>query len=343
LRAQTALRDSEARFRTLVESQGEGVSLIDPEENCLFANPAANTIFGVDSLFGRNLRDFMSHAQFVQLRTQTDRRRRGERSTYDLEIIRPDGERRNLIVTATPQLDAAGSFVGALTVWMDITERKRAEEQLKVSLLEKEVLLKEIHHRVKNNLQVVHSLLNLQSNQISDAASLEVLRDSQNRVRSMALVHETLYRSPDLAQVDFAEYVSNLAAQLAQSYRIEATGSQLSVQASSEVRLGIDIALPCGLIINELVSNALKHAFPVGRTGTVTVRLARRSAEAVAMTVADDGIGLPPGFDHTQTESLGLQLVGQLVRQIRGCLTVQHDGGTQFTIEFQAHESIEER
>jgi len=337
LRARIALRESEARFRALIESQGEGVSLIDPEENCLFANPAANTIFGVETLDGRNLREFTSPEQFAQLRAQTERRRRGERSTYDLEIVRSDGERRNLIVTATPQQDAAGNFAGALTVWLDITERKRAEERLKASLLEKDVLLKEIHHRVKNNLQVVHSLLNLQSNQTTDAATLDVLRDSQNRVRSMALVHETLYRSPDLARVDFAEYASSLAAHLAQSYRIDSAAIQLSVQAASDVRLSIDIAIPCGLIINELVSNALKHAFPCGRTGTVTVRLAHTTAEEIAMTVADNGIGLPPDFDYTQTESLGLQLIGQLVRQIHGRLTVQRDSGTHFTIEFQAH------
>ena len=337
LRAQADLRDSETRFRTLIESQGEGVSLIDPLEICRFANPAANTIFGVDDLVGHNLREFTSPEQFAQVRAQTDRRRRGERSTYDLEIIRPDGEHRNLIVTATPQLDATGSFAGALTVWLDITERKRAEEKLKASLLEKEVLLKEIHHRVKNNLQVVYSLLNLQASQTTDAAGLDVLRDSQNRVRSMALVHETLYRSPDLAQVDFAEYASNLAAHLARSYRIDSTAIQFSVQAAPDVRLSIEEAVPCGLIINELVSNALKHAFPKGRAGTVSVRLAHTPDEQIAITVADDGIGLPAGFDPARTESLGMQLIVQLVRQIHGRLTLQRDNGTQVTVEFRAH------
>lgn len=336
LRAQLALRDSEARFRTLVESQGEGVSLIDPDENCRFANPAANTIFGVADLVGHNLREFTPPDQFAQLRAQTERRRRGERSTYDLEIVRCDGEYRNLIATATPQLDAAGNFEGALVVWLDITARKRAEEQLKASLLEKEVLLKEIHHRVKNNLQVVYSLLNLQSSQTADEASLEVLRESQNRVRSMALVHETLYRSPDLARVDLVDYASNLAAHLIRSYRIDSTAIQLSVQAAAPVYLSIDTAIPCGLIINELISNALKHAFPAGRSGTVSVRLARPSAVSTSLTVADNGIGLPAEFDQTATDSLGMQLIGQLVRQIHGCLTVQREGGTQFTIEFQA-------
>jgi PAS domain S-box-containing protein len=216
----------------------------------------------------------------------------------------------------------------------DITERKREEEKIRASLREKEILLKEIHHRVKNNLQIISSLLNLQSAHIRDPRALEVFKEGQGRVRSMALIHEKLYQSDDLARVDFSEYISNLAAYLFRSYEVNAGAVRLNVEAE-DVLLGVDTAIPCGLIINELVSNSLKHAFPGGGGGLINITLRPASRDRLTLTVADDGVGLPPGFDVRNTPSLGLQLVNTLARQLGGEVGVGDGAGAEFNITFR--------
>jgi PAS domain S-box-containing protein len=217
----------------------------------------------------------------------------------------------------------------------EIVERKRAEEQIKASLHEKEVLLKEIHHRVKNNLQVISSLLDLQTTYIKDEQMRDLFTESQNRIRSMALVHEKLYQSPDLAQVDLAEYVRSLTAYLFQSHRGNRRTITLELDVCDTI-LDVDSAIPCGLIINELVSNALKHAFPQGRTGQVHVGM-HADQSRFTMLVRDDGVGFPPDLDFRNTESLGLQLVLMLVEQLEGSIEMDNTGGTTFQITFTGH------
>ena len=218
-------------------------------------------------------------------------------------------------------------------VLVDITARKQVEEQLKTSLHEKEILLKEIHHRVKNNMQVISSLLNLQSGYISNAQALEIFQDSQNRVRSMALIHEKLYRSKNLAEIDLGEYINDLAIHLFRSYKAESKGIALKVRAE-DVYLGIDAAVPCGLIINELISNALKHAFPLGHQGEILVELQKDQQQQISLCISDNGIGFPAGLDFRNTGSLGLQLVNTLVRQLDGTIELQNGSGTTFKINF---------
>ena len=225
----------------------------------------------------------------------------------------------------------------------EIAERTRAEAQIRASLAEKEVLLREIHHRVKNNLQIISSLLSLQSRGLEDRATIEMFRESQNRVRSMALIHEKLYRSRDLAQIDFAEYIRELTSFLFRSYSASTRGVTLKVQVE-DVQLGIDNAVPCGLILNELVSNALKHAFPSDTSGTDTptrdqpceIRVEVKAVDGnqLSICVGDNGIGFPDGLDFRQSTSLGLQLVNTLVNQLGGALELDHNGGTQFRITF---------
>jgi len=215
----------------------------------------------------------------------------------------------------------------------ELIERKRAEERLKTSLAEKEVLLKEVHHRVKNNLQVISSLLHLQSKQVKDPATLGMFLESQYRVRSMALVHERLYQSEDLSGVDAADYFRDLAGYLHRSFG--STLSQVSMKVDVDpVSLGIDVAIPCGLIVSELVSNSLKYAFPDGRQGQVLVRLHLAPGSRCVLVVGDDGIGLPEGFDLKATKSLGLQLVDRLVAQLEGSIDLDRSGGTTCTITF---------
>jgi len=214
----------------------------------------------------------------------------------------------------------------------NVTEHRQAQAQIKASLREKEVLLKEIHHRVKNNLQITSSLLYLQSQQISDTQICEILRDSQNRVKSMALVHEKLYQSSDLASIDFADYLQNLGSYLFTSYNLKQTITMnLNV---NPVFLAIDTAIPCGLIMNEQVSNALKHAFPQERTGQILLELHAEN-DRVTLVIHDDGVGLPPDVDLETTESLGLQLVYGLTQQIDGTINVDTTDGTTFTLNFQ--------
>lgn len=215
----------------------------------------------------------------------------------------------------------------------EIAERQRAEEKLKASLQEKEVLLKEIHHRVKNNLQVISSLLYLQSKQVAEPKMLEMFVDSQNRVRSMALVHEQLYQTEDLARVNVAEYVRSLASYLFRFYGLGTDRLRLVIDVA-ELSLGVNIAVPCGLIINELLSNTLKHAFPGGAKGTIHIGFSTGSDGRYTLVVRDDGVGLPAGLDVRQTKSLGLRLVYTLVDQLEGTIELDRSEGTQFRIVF---------
>lgn len=236
---------------------------------------------------------------------------------------------------------------GALSVFIDINARKMVEAQVQASLEEKVVLLKEIHHRVKNNLQVMSSLLYLQSQTIQDSASLETFKESQNRIKSMALIHEKLYQSSDLARIDFAEYVRSLAGYLHHSYSTQTEEVSLKLNIE-DISLDIDTAIPCGLIINELTSNALKYAFPegVGRNGKTSpeIRIALGTEEGeqlaadshLTLIVSDNGIGFPPEVDFQRTTSLGLQLVNRLVNQLDGTIALHRQEGTTFRIEFRA-------
>ncbi len=220
-------------------------------------------------------------------------------------------------------------------VRQELAERKRAEEQVRASLKEKEMLLKEIHHRVKNNLQVISSLLYLQSENIEDAPALEMFQESRNRVRSMALVHKKLYRSGDLARVDFAEYIRDLAMHLFRSYGVSSNVIKLKINVY-DVSVGIDTAVPCGLILNELISNSLKHAFPNSREGEIHIELRSDSDDEVTLIVGDNGIGFPKDLDFRNTTSLGLQLVNTLTNQIEGTVELDRSGGTEVIIRFPA-------
>lgn len=227
--------------------------------------------------------------------------------------------------------DARGQSGRMLGTMTDITERRRAEALIVASLKEKEVLLKEIHHRVKNNLQVISSLLNLQAANVVDPQTLEQLRESQNRIRSMALIHERLYQSGNLARIDFGEYMRSLVGFLARSYSVRGVRVQVNVQ---NIELPVNAAIPCGLIINELVSNALKYAFPNERGGEVEIRLEVTPDQNAVLSVRDDGVGLPHELDYQNTTTLGLQLVNTLTRQLKGTIGLDRDRGTTFSITF---------
>jgi two-component sensor histidine kinase len=222
----------------------------------------------------------------------------------------------------------------------ELFERQMAEkellgsqQQLRQSLAEKEALLKEIHHRVKNNLQIVSSLLYLQEGAMQEPKGVELLRESQNRVKSMALIHEQLYGTDDLAKIDFGSYVHSLAANLFDAYAIDPASLRLAIHAD-DISLEVDMAVPCGLIINELVSNAIKHAFPSGTIGTIEIMIRVKGTGQMEIVVADDGVGLASKTDPSESPTLGLRLINTLTAQLDGQLNVDTGKGTRFSIIF---------
>ena len=214
----------------------------------------------------------------------------------------------------------------------EIKIRKQTEEKLKASLQEKELLIKEIHHRVKNNMQVISSLLSLQEGYISDPKAIEMLQDSQNRVRTMALIHEKLYHSHDLTQIDFAEYMENFTYQLLSAFKDYAQNINIQFDMD-KISLGIDTAIPCGLIVNELLTNAIKYAFPDKREGEITLSFKVKD-DVYTLSIKDNGVGLPEDIDIEEPETFGLQLLKTLVEQLEGTMKVERQGGTTVTIVF---------
>lgn len=257
----------------------------------------------------------------------------GKSASFETSVQLNNGEIKYFENFLDPIVLPDGSIEEIAYVSHNITEKKNAREQLLQSLNEKEVLLKEVHHRVKNNLQVISSILNLQSSFVKDEAILEILQESQNRIKSMSFIHETLYQTKNFSSIDFSDYITNIGNNLVRSYQLYENKIQIRYTLQ-HVHLDLDIAIPCGLIINELVSNALKYAYPGDTKGVIEVGLKQKD-NIVTLTVADKGIGLPGDLDIENNESLGLQLVLALVEQINAKMEVQNNGGTIFIINFK--------
>lgn len=263
----------------------------------------------------------------------------GGNHEFDHRLRMPDGSTKNLHVVVHAEKNAAGEvdYVGTV---MDVTASVQAQERLRASLQEKEALLKEVHHRVKNNLQLISSLLSLQASRIADPAVAELFSESRNRVRSMALVHENLYRAGNFARIPMRTHVQNLCAHLTRAYGLHSRHVDLTTDID-EVELGLDQAIATGLIINELVSNALKHAFPDERPGRVRVELKLLPGGRCRLAVIDNGVGLPSDRNTQQADTVGLQLVYDLMQQLHARLDLQREGGTTFAIVFDADTGTE--
>ncbi|SCG85222.1 PAS domain S-box protein [Methanobacterium congolense] len=253
-------------------------------------------------------------------------------SMVEHRIIRRDGNIRHLVVRIAITKDSEGRTIKTHGTNQDITELKEKEEEIKKSLEEKEVLLREIHHRVKNNMQIISSLLNLQIQHVEDREAENVLKESQGRVKSMAMLHEKLYQSPNFTNINFKEYIERLVFDIFYSYGIK-TGSIESELDIEDIKIGIETAIPVGLIINELVTNSIKYAFPK-YNGTIKIEF-KSSEEGLELIVADDGIGLQKDIDPKNTETLGLQLVNSLTDQIDGNIELDRSNGTKFKITFK--------
>ncbi|MBI2390609.1 MAG: PAS domain S-box protein [Deltaproteobacteria bacterium] len=340
IRDTTHRRQAEAKFRGLLESAPDGIVVVDGAARITIVNTQTERIFGYarDELIGNSIEILVPegyrtvHVAHRNGYLQNPKTRPMGGASTSLTGRKKDGTEFPVEISLSPMHTDEGLLVTAAI--RDISERKLAETRLRTSLKEKEVLLKEVHHRVKNNLQIVSSMLNLQMDQIEDPKALGLFRESQARVRSIALFHEKLYQSKDLAHVDIAEYLRAVTTSLFASYGVEPQDIALSIDAE-DVQLAVDAAISCGLIVNELVSNALKHAFPRGRKGSIEVTL-RRDGRRVVLEVRDDGVGFPEAVDFRNPTTLGLRLVSILAEQIRGTVDLERRDGTRFHIPFEA-------
>ncbi|HJQ24901.1 MAG TPA: histidine kinase dimerization/phosphoacceptor domain -containing protein [Blastocatellia bacterium] len=342
--AETELAAQRAFLRQVIDLNPSFIFAKDREGRFTLVNQAIADAYGttVDGLLGKTDADFNPNVAEVECFRRDDLEviNTLKEKFIPEEVVTDAGGRvRWLQTIKRPIVSADGAANHMLGVATDITARKQMEEalqqaleQIKTALHEKEVLLKEIHHRVKNNMQVITSLLSLQSKSISDEQALAVFQDSQNRVKSMALIHETLYQSKDLSRINFAEYLEKLVAHVSRSYRIRPEAVKVNIHVD-QVSLPIDTAVPCGLIINELASNSLKYAFPADARGELNISFARDDAGYV-LRVSDTGVGLPEGFDPERGKSLGMKLVRMLTGQLSGELAHHNGVGTTFEIRF---------
>jgi PAS domain S-box-containing protein len=338
-----SLRESERRYRELADALPDAVFEVDNRGMLTFVNRQGLQMFGytpADLARGLSVLRLLAPDNRRQVWAQAPTIAAEGNLNVEYAGRRKDGTTFPVLVHSLSVV-ADGQLTGFLGIAVDITDRKHMEEKIQTSLREKEILLREIHHRVKNNLQVISSLLFLQSDTLHDDEARVSLAESQQRVKSLALLHEQVYQSDALATVDFAGYIEGLVHQLRDIYRVH-PGAVSVVTELSHVALGFETATPCSLIINELVSNAFKHAFPAPRLasnetrGRPEVRVAFQPIENgyLRLVVSDNGIGLPEDLVLEKVPSLGLRVVQMLTRQLRGNLTVDRQGGATFTVTF---------
>jgi PAS domain S-box-containing protein len=327
------LRFAARQWRTTFDAMKDMVFLLDREGKIKRCNNATAAYFDrpLEEINGRDCCEFI-HGTAIPAEQCPFQRMLQTRHREHTVMQR--GERW-FDVVVDPLLDDEGAVNGAVHIMSDITERKRAEELIRESLGEKEILLKEIHHRVKNNLQVIMSLLRHQAEYAQDQNIHDIFLESQSRIKAMSFIHEKLYQSDNLAKVDLRDYISSLARSLFSTYKVNAAQIQLAVDADG-ISLSVDTAIPCGLIINELVSNSLKHAFPDNRTGKIDITVRTARPGELELVVGDDGVGIPMDLDIINAKSLGLHLVTLLAKnQLRGHIEMMRNGGTTFRIRFK--------
>ncbi|WP_375513880.1 PAS domain S-box protein [uncultured Nostoc sp.] len=344
-RIEQALRESEQQFRPTFHQAAVGIAHVAIDGSWLLVNQRLCDIVGYtpEELQLLTFQDITHPDDLNADLKYVDDILADNIQTYSIEkrYLCKDSSIVWVNLTVSLMREPSGEPKYFISVVEDISERQAAlrdrqqwEEQIQASLLEKEVLLKEIYHRVKNNLQVISSLLSLQSAYIKDQDDLVIFKQSQQRIASMALVHEKLYQSQDLAKINFGEYIRDLIASLFSAYEVNEDAIALKINIDEQVFLGLDTAIPCSLIIHELVSNSLKYAFPAGRNGTIYIEISKNTEHQVTLIVSDDGIGLPSNFNFKSMASLGWQLVDALINQIAGNIDIQGAIGVECQVKF---------
>ncbi|MDQ1276703.1 MAG: hypothetical protein QG610_2281, partial [Euryarchaeota archaeon] len=351
-KAEEKLRDSEEKYRNIVETANEVILITDKESVITYVNPKIIDVLGypLEEVIGRPIWDFISEECKPVVRLNLEKRRQGISGSYELKLIRKDGSPLWTFLNAKPLFDNEGNYTGAMSMLTDITKRKEAEEALiNIETARK----KEIHHRIKNNLQVISSLLDLQAEQfrnrknIKDSEVLGAFRESQDRVISMALIHEELYKGEEFETLNFSPYIKELTENLFETYSLGDTRITLRMDLEENLFFDMDTAVPLGMIVNELVSNSLKHAFTGRDKGEIRIKLCREESiefkkeesESTSFTlkISDNGVGIPE-LEIENLDSLGMQLVTSLVDQLDGELELKRNNGTEFTIKFKVME-----
>jgi PAS domain S-box-containing protein len=335
-RAEHELSESEKKLRNLIDNAPVGISITSLDGIATEANPTIIKMFGYESKD-----EFLKVPMSTLYSDPEDRKQflevvsRGTVKDFETRFKRTDGTVFWGKITSVSQFTETGT-VQMVNVLEDVTDRRQNEEKIRANLEEKEILLKEIHHRVKNNLQSISGLLNLQATYGDDVWVSKILKDCQNRILSMALIHERLYQLEDLSRIDFSDYVYQLARQLKNSFGSVAENVFVRTECE-DTFFNLDTAIPCGLIITELVSNALKHGFP-NSNGEVWVRLKTSEKGEYELSVSDNGIGLPSEMDFESATTLGLMLVRSFVEFLAGTIELDRDEGTAYRITFREYE-----
>lgn len=337
-KAEEALRKSESNYRGLIENMLEGVYQTRPGGKIISANPALVQMLGYDSeeelCIAASAEDLYIDSKDRKVMTSKIEEK-GELRNVELNLKKKNGQGITALENARVVRDQQSKVMFYEGVLTDISERKQAEEKVKAALEEKEVLLKEIHHRVKNNMQMISSLLKLQEIKMKDLTVKKAFKESQNRIRSMAMIHEKLYQSEDLAKIDIGKYIESLTTDLFWTYNVRPDTIKLRIGVKN-VYFDIDLAIPCGLIINELVSNSLKYAFPEGKKGEIIIDFSLKN-DKYQLTVGDNGTGFPEDLDFRKVETLGLQLVMLLGKKIKATIELDRRKGTVFKIIFKGN------
>jgi PAS domain S-box-containing protein len=340
-----SLIESEEKYRHIVETTYEGILAIDAELRITYVNKRMMEMLGYcqEELIGRPWCDFFDEEGKAVAKLNMKKRRQGINETHEFRLMRKDGSHFWALVSSKALLDKDDKFAGSLSMHYDITERKKAEEALeKIDKMR----IKEIHHRIKNNLQVISSMLDLQSEIFEDKKVKEAFKEGQDRVISMALIHEELYKGDgiDTDTLDFSVYLQKLAKSLFQTYSLSNKNISLCTDLEENAFLDMDTAVPLGIIVNELISNSLKHAFPGRDKGEIQIELRRVESEdckstSFVLNISDDGIGIPKDLEIEDLDSFGMQLVTILVDQLDGELELKRNNGTEFIIGFSVTEN----
>ncbi|MDM8554672.1 PAS domain S-box protein [Desulfococcaceae bacterium HSG7] len=326
------------KLSKVVETSSQAVAIIDLETRIVYVNQGLlkNSSFENDELIGKPVLRFSDEEGAKLFHEEIMPTLLSEGAWQgEISLKRKDGTLFPTDMNCSVICTETGEPEYLVAIYNDITDRKRSEHTIKAALEEKEVLLREIHHRVKNNLQIIISLLNLQSKKITNKIALESLTESNNRIRAMSLIHEILYQSDDLAKIDFETYINRLIKAIVRAFAGSGGNISYSVKVT-QIRLSIDDAVPIALIINELLTNIYKYAFPANRRGKVEITLKKSGPQVMELSISDNGIGLPADIDIHHSETLGLQLVSDLAEdQLEGSLQIEHVNGTRFVIKFK--------
>ena len=322
-------------FEQIYKSTPEAILILDENNIVIDSNPSFEKLFLFKSheIKGKFMEEQIVPEHFQnESKDMFDKISSGENVQKESIRTKRDGRPVNVLITGC-RIKLSENKYGSYLIYIDISKHKRSEEQMRSSLVEKEVLIREIHHRVKNNLQIISSLLHIQSSKITNDEMVSMFTDCQNRVKSIALIHEKLYQTNSFTRVDFDSYTMNLVYYLFRMFDVKS--NKVSIRMNVEnVFLPMDTAIPCGLIINELVTNSLKHAFTDDKHGEILIQAVYHSDNKFTLTIKDNGKGIPEDVDFNKSKTVGFNLINSLVRQLGGNLKINRNEGTEFNITF---------